>query len=68
MVAGSNLPLLDMHDYASTRSKVVPGLKRLVPAVMNNDTDECILPPIPRLAQTKVFDGELICRSSIETV
>ena len=68
MVAGSSLPLLDMRDYASTRSKVVPGHSRLVPAVMNKDTNKCILPSIPRLAQTKVIDGEPLCRFPAETV
>ena len=68
MVAGSNLPLLDMRDYASTRSEVVPGLRRLVPSVMNKDTDECILPSIhTHLPQTKVIDGESLCRFSVES-
>ena len=48
-----------------TGSEVVPGLQRL-PAVM--DTDEYVFPPIPRLAQIKVFDGESLCRFSLETV
>ena len=64
-VTGSEWPLFDMHV---TGSEVVPGLQRLLPAVM--DTDECVFPPIPRLAQIKVFDGESLCRLkfSLETV
>ena len=63
LVTGSNKWLLfDMHVFGS---EVVPGLQRL-PAVM--DTAEYVLPPIPHLAQTKVFDGESLCRFSLETV
>ena len=51
-----------MHDDVLTRSdhnhEVVPGLKRLVPAVMEVDTNECVLPSIPYLPQMKVIDGE----------
>ena len=58
LLPGSKWPLLEMRDYVSTRSELVPGLKRLVAAVIEMDTDECVLPSIPHLPQRKVVDGE----------
>ena len=49
LLPGSKWPLLDMRDYDLTRSELVPGLKRLVPAVMEMDTDECVLSSIQHL-------------------
>ena len=48
-----------------TGSAAVPGLQRLLPTVM--DTEEYVLPSIPRLAHIKVFDGESLCKFSLET-
>ena len=51
-VTGSKWLLFDMYVFGSA---VVPGLQRLLPAVMEMDTDDYVLPSIPRLAQIKVI-------------